>query len=151
MATASLIMSVWKPADVPFFSDEFACWPLFGPEKGRSASSSNEITTKKPHPAWKATLKYSRVEYLNLAERVRLQRLKHHYAISCIDMEKAAWVICHEDCQLAEQVESNDQQGEHDTAKTKQDQGPKKRKAMGSGEKPEGTRPKRTRSSSKKT
>lgn len=76
-ATASLILSVYSPDDVPFFQDELFAWCV--PDKAD------------------AKLKYDKKEYIELfsgSQEVR-QRLGH--GTSMVELEKASFVLRHQE------------------------------------------------------
>jgi hypothetical protein len=73
-ATASLILSVYRPNDVPFFQDELYVWH-FPDEKG-------------------GKLKYDLKEYKALFERCWEVNRKLGRGAGVVDLEKASFVIC---------------------------------------------------------
>ena len=85
-ATASLLLSCFRPDCVPFFSDELYRWLCFGdaPTKGTSG--------------WRRTIGYTFKEYYVLIERARdlVERLKEESEGGDLDMlklEKVAYVL----------------------------------------------------------
>lgn len=99
-ATASLILSVALPADVPFFSDELYRWANFSDVALDSCGEQKDVCA--PSPCWSRKVKYSMPEYWKMYARVdalRNERLKSEEGdgVSCVDLEKAVWVLCRED------------------------------------------------------
>ncbi|KAF2269240.1 hypothetical protein CC78DRAFT_529465 [Lojkania enalia] len=76
-ATASLLLSVYAPDDVPFFSDEMLRWCLWG-EKGMPGG-------------WKRVIKYNVKEYGDIVNRIKIVRTG--LGVSAEDVEKVAWVL----------------------------------------------------------
>ncbi|KAF2848916.1 hypothetical protein T440DRAFT_399991 [Plenodomus tracheiphilus IPT5] len=78
-ATASLLLSVLSPADVPFFSDElfrWCCWDEAGGE------------------GWKRGIKYTAKEYGMLVEKVLEVRTRLGMNdVQAVHVEKVAWVL----------------------------------------------------------
>ncbi|KAF2467134.1 uncharacterized protein BDR25DRAFT_395579 [Lindgomyces ingoldianus] len=73
-ATASLLLSVYAPYEVPFFSDELLRWMMWDEGSG-----------------WKRKIAYSVKEYVGLVERVR--RVRERLGVGAGDVEKVAWVL----------------------------------------------------------
>ncbi|KAF1940860.1 hypothetical protein EJ02DRAFT_512828 [Clathrospora elynae] len=76
-ATASLLLSVARPGEVPFFSDELYRWCTWD-EKGGGG--------------WKRGIKYSVKEYAVLVEGVKGGR-KRLGEVGAVDFERVAWVL----------------------------------------------------------
>lgn len=78
-ATASLLLSVCDPDEVPFFSDELFRWVMWDEEGGGGPSG------------WKRAIKYNNKEYGELVKRVKdgVERLQ----VSAVDCERVAWVL----------------------------------------------------------
>ena len=83
-ATASLLLSVYAPETVPFFSDELFRWCLFEDAKGKGGG-------------WDREIKYNLKEYLELFDRVQelRQRFEKQFErrLAAIDVEKVAYVL----------------------------------------------------------
>ncbi|CAI6338660.1 unnamed protein product [Periconia digitata] len=79
-ATASLLLSVYAPDTIPFFSDELFRWVMW-----------NEADSGGQGSKWKRRIKYNGKEYAELAKRVGdvISRLK----VSAVDCERVAWVL----------------------------------------------------------
>jgi hypothetical protein len=84
-ATASLILSIYDPENVPFFSDEafrWMCWnnnSLAGKGKGSDLKG------------WARKMKYSDKEYEVL--RGEVAKLTGRLGVSAVEVEKFAWVL----------------------------------------------------------
>ena len=76
-ATASLILSVYDPINVPFFEDEMFNWVSFD--------------------LGKAKLKYDKKEYSELFKRVWKMRERLETEVSAVQVEKASFVLEHWD------------------------------------------------------
>lgn len=111
-ATASLILSVYDPHNIPFFSDELARWCSASPASWEIA----ERDDWRPHPCWKLKLKYNLDEYFGMYDIIarhntgqidcRASDEWQQTRVSCMDLEKAAWVFCREDALPEDQQES---------------------------------------------
>ncbi|KAI9811488.1 MAG: hypothetical protein M1827_005471 [Pycnora praestabilis] len=83
-ATASLLLSVYDPTDVPFFSDELFRWAFYeakgGPEKG-----------------WERKIKYDLKEYRELFKKVSTLRERlgseSGKTVRAVDVEKVGFVL----------------------------------------------------------
>jgi hypothetical protein len=78
-ATASLLLSVGKPDEVPFFSDELFRWCVWD-EEGSPGG-------------WQRKIKYNVKEYEQLVEGVRALRERLGGKVIAVDVEKVAWVL----------------------------------------------------------
>ncbi|KAF2117851.1 hypothetical protein BDV96DRAFT_489214 [Lophiotrema nucula] len=76
-ATASLLLSVYAPGEVPFFSDELFRWCMWD-EDGKP-------------DGWKRAIKYNIKEYGALIARV--QGLRKRLRVSAVDAERVAYVL----------------------------------------------------------
>jgi hypothetical protein len=86
-ATATLIVSVYAPDEIPFFSDEVYEW-LIVPQ--------GDVMPK---------LKYDKKEYLRLFDAVRQLRARPGLErLSCSEIEKVAFVVVHVDLLSDEKV-----------------------------------------------
>lgn len=81
-ATASLLLAVYQPDTVPFFSDELFRWCLFEDGKGKG---------------WDRDIKYNVKEYVVLYSKVQEFRSKFKKSsgedISAEEMEKVAYIL----------------------------------------------------------
>ncbi|KAI8934440.1 hypothetical protein NX059_009172 [Plenodomus lindquistii] len=77
-ATASLLLSVLSPADVPFFSDELFRWCVWDEPGGGG---------------WKRGIKYTAKEYGMLVERVAELRGRLGEGVQAVEVERVAWVL----------------------------------------------------------
>jgi hypothetical protein len=78
-ATASLLLSVGKPDEVPFFSDELFRWCVWD-EEGSPGG-------------WKRKIKYNVKEYEQLVEGVRDLKERLGGKVRAVDVERVAWVL----------------------------------------------------------
>ena len=81
-ASASLIMSVYQPARIPFFSDELFRWCFYEQGKGQG---------------WDRKIRYTIKEYLDLFDKVGsfVARFKAAFSeeVEVVSMEKVAYVL----------------------------------------------------------
>lgn len=81
-ATASLLLSVKKMQDAPFFSDELFRWCFF---------------EDKPGQGWDRSIKYTSKEYADLAAQVAKLRARlaegDDQTVPAVDVEKVAYVL----------------------------------------------------------
>jgi hypothetical protein len=75
-ATASLLLSVAYPDNLPFFSDELFRWICWDVQEG-----------------WQKKIKYDIKEYKELWEGLRKLKSRLGGEISTVDLERCAWVI----------------------------------------------------------
>ncbi|KIM76661.1 hypothetical protein PILCRDRAFT_826062 [Piloderma croceum F 1598] len=82
-ASASLLLSVAFPKNVPFFSDEAFRWVMTGVDFSNNAGGKG----------WDRNIKYDKKEYGEFIRRVRevIQRLGGD--IGAVDVEKVGWVL----------------------------------------------------------
>lgn len=78
-ATASLLLSVLRPEDMPFFSDELFRWCCWN--EGADAKGGG----------WKRGIKYNVKEYGIVVEGVG--KLRKRLGVSAVDVERVAWVL----------------------------------------------------------
>lgn len=81
-ATASLLLSVCAPEEVPFFSDElfrWTCWDEVGKGKGKGGEG------------WDRVIKYNVKEYKEIL--VRVGAMRERLGVSAVDVEKVAYVL----------------------------------------------------------
>lgn len=76
-ATASLLLSVYDPAQAPFFSDELFRWVFWEDKKG---------------DGWDRKFKYTPKEYLELFEKIQ-QAQKRLEGVKAVELEKVAYVL----------------------------------------------------------
>ncbi|KAF2690859.1 hypothetical protein K458DRAFT_382437 [Lentithecium fluviatile CBS 122367] len=76
-ATASLLLSVYHPEHIPFFSDELFRWVMWD-EPGKPGG-------------WKRAIKYNNKEYEELIGRV--EKVRERLGVRAVDCEKVAWVL----------------------------------------------------------
>jgi hypothetical protein len=89
-ASASLLLSVLAPEDVPFFSDELFRW----------------ITASKTgNGVWEKPIKYDKKEYQTLVQGV--WRTKKRLGVSAGDVEKVAYVLGKEKASLKKTTNSS--------------------------------------------
>ncbi len=105
-ATASLLLSVLRPAEIPFFSDELFRWSVWDDEMGGG----------KDGKGWQRKIKYNIKEYemmLDCVYKLR-QRLRKGFGngestARAIDVERVAWVLGKEGVDIgAQRDEGND-------------------------------------------
>jgi hypothetical protein len=89
-ATASLLLSVLRPAEIPFFSDELFRWCVWDEDVGNG----------KVGKGWQRKIKYNLKEYEMLLERVNKLRPRlrnglgtRDTAACSMDVERVAWVL----------------------------------------------------------
>lgn len=83
-ATASLLLSVYQPETVPFFSDELFRWTHWD---GTGAASGGP----KAGAGWERKIKYNVKEYESILERVK--KLRNRLGVGATEMEKVAYVL----------------------------------------------------------
>lgn len=102
-ATASLLLSVRRPDEVPFFSDELFRW-----------SQWDVVGKKGEGEGWDRKIKYNLNEYKELLKSVRA--LRERLGVRAVDAEKVAYVLGKEmadiDGDSHEDVEMEDVQDE---------------------------------------
>ncbi|KJX92777.1 hypothetical protein TI39_contig5825g00003 [Zymoseptoria brevis] len=77
-ATASLVLSVLRRDEIPFFSDELFRWSMWEQGKGKG---------------WDRPIKYSVKEYLELFRLVAEAREKADGEVKAVELEKVAYVL----------------------------------------------------------
>jgi len=89
-ATASLLLSVLRPAEIPFFSDELFRWSVWDDETGSA----------KDGMGWQRKIKYNVKEYEMMLDRVQELRTRLRRGFGqrdplarAIDVERVAWVL----------------------------------------------------------
>ncbi|KAJ4319599.1 hypothetical protein N0V94_003832 [Neodidymelliopsis sp. IMI 364377] len=87
-ATASLLLSVYQPDEVPFFSDELFRWTHWE-EKGKTG--------------WGRTIKYNVTEYKQVL--VRIEELRGRLGARAVDAERVAYVLGNEAVDVEVEVE----------------------------------------------
>lgn len=102
-ATASLLLSVFQPDTVPFFSDEVFRWTHWD-EKGKTG--------------WGRSIKYNVSEYKEIVATV--EELRKRLGVAAVDVEKVAYVLGKEGVDVdAEMDEGSGDEAEDKTAGTK--------------------------------
>lgn len=90
-ATASLILAVYSPAHVPFFSDEAFRWLAWDePESQKGWATQKGLGANR----WARKMKYSISEYEAVVQKG--QEVRERLSVSAVDVEKVAWVLGHE-------------------------------------------------------
>jgi hypothetical protein len=77
-ATASLVLSVLRPDEIPFFSDELFRWAMWEDGSGKG---------------WDRGIKYSVKEYFELFNRVAGVRETTDAEVRAVELEKVAYVL----------------------------------------------------------
>lgn len=99
-ATASLLLSVHKPANTPFFSDELFRWCLW---------------QDKPSCGWDRSIKYNTKEYVELRTKVGAlqERFKAdlNQLVKAIDIEKVAYVLGKHEMNLDQPIVASEDDG----------------------------------------
>jgi hypothetical protein len=98
-ATASLLLSVYEPALVPFFSDEVFRWCMWGDPPGTGSGKNAGAT------GWKRPIKYNVKEYVEVVERIA--QVVERLGVSAVECEKVAWVLGNEGVGLDEAVDGD--------------------------------------------
>lgn len=75
-ATASLLLSMYAPHQIPFFSRSFYRWAMWSHISG----------------GWKATIKYSKKEYIRFCDQAK-DIASHLNGCSMLEIEKAAYTM----------------------------------------------------------
>ncbi|KAF2737299.1 hypothetical protein EJ04DRAFT_510404 [Polyplosphaeria fusca] len=106
-ATASLLLSVYAPHEIPFFSDELFRWCTWE-DDGKPAG-------------WKRTIKYSLKEYHEVFKRVG--ELRQRLGVAAVDAERVAWVLGKEAIDIAADTAEDvgEGQGEETEAEQKKE------------------------------
>jgi hypothetical protein len=90
-ATASLLLNVFVPAEVPFFSDELFRWTHWD-GKGQTG--------------WGRSIKYNVTEYKELLASV--EALRKRLDVSAVDAEKVAYVLGKENVDIDTEIKGGD-------------------------------------------
>ena len=118
-ATASLLLSVQSPEEIPFFSDELFRWTHWGaPGKGEHK--------------WQRSIKYNVTEYKEILASV--EGLRKRLGVAAVDAEKVAYVLGNENVNLDEEVKT-----EKDAKESVKEKGQENKKAEKKAEKAEDT------------
>ena len=109
-ATASLILSVAAPDEVPFFSDEVFRWVMWG-EKYATTGAAGKVGTVKTTAAaavvpagprgWKRPIGYNAKEYGEVVERVG--EVVRRLGVRAVECERVAWVLGREGVDVGEE------------------------------------------------
>ena len=90
-ATASLLLNVQSPEEIPFFSDELFRWTHWdAPGKGEHK--------------WQRSIKYNVTEYKEILASV--EGLRKRLGVAAVDAEKVAYVLGNENVNLDEEVKT---------------------------------------------
>ncbi|KAI4685160.1 hypothetical protein J4E81_008973 [Alternaria sp. BMP 2799] len=126
-ATASLLLSVLRPVEIPFFSDELFRWSVW----------DDEIGSGKDGKGWQRKIKYNVKEYEMMLDRVHelRKRLRRGFGqrdplARAIDVERVAWVLGKEGVDVSVQEAETDEHERKDAdvqADTKAEEGEKKK------------------------
>jgi hypothetical protein len=107
-ATASLLLSVLRPAEIPFFSDELFRWCVWDEELGGA----------KENKGWHRKIKYNIKEYEMLLERVDTLRSRLRKGFGqrdatarAMDIENVAWVLGKEGVDVGVQDSEGEDEG----------------------------------------
>lgn len=125
-ATASLLLSVLQPVEIPFFSDELFRWCVWDEEVGGA----------KEGKGWQRKIRYNLKEYDMLLERVKKlgPRLRKELGqkdttASAVDIERVAWVLGKEGVDVGVQDDEGEDEGlQADEKKEKQEDEKEKKK-----------------------
>jgi len=105
-ATASLLLSVLRPAEIPFFSDELFRWSVWDDETGSA----------KDGKGWQRKIKYNVKEYEMMLDRVHelRKRLRRGFGqrdplARAIDLERVAWVLGKEGLDVSVQEDETEE------------------------------------------
>ena len=101
-ATASLLLSVLDPDEVPFFSDEVFRWTHWD-EPGSAKGGG-----------WDRVIKYTVKEYKEVVERVG--EVRERLGVRALDVEKVAYVLGQEGAYIDVEVEEEEGEGEEKQA-----------------------------------
>lgn len=103
-ATASLLLSVLQPVEIPFFSDELFRWCMW----------DEQVVNGKEGKGWQRKIKYNLKEYEMLLERVDVLRLTLRKGLGrkdtmagATDIERVAWVLGKEGVDVTLQEEES--------------------------------------------
>ncbi len=100
-ATASLVLSAFDPARVPFFGDELFRWAMWdAPVSGRAAPGASAT-------GWKRKIGYSAKEYAALVDVV--ERVTARLGVPASEVERVAFVLGREGASVDEGVEVEDE------------------------------------------
>ncbi|KAI4628694.1 hypothetical protein J4E83_003247 [Alternaria metachromatica] len=126
-ATASLLLSVLRPAEIPFFSDELFRWSVWDDETGSG----------KDGKGWQRKIKYNVKEYEMMLDRVHelRKRLRRGFGqrdplARAIDVERVAWVLGKEGLDVSVQEDETEEHEGNDAdvqADTKAEEGEKEK------------------------
>ena len=104
---ASLILAVLDSHQIPFCSDYLYRWAAGNIEDSlwtKNGKDNQNLQAAWPQGGWNFPINWTQGEYDELSLRITewRQRSYEHRAISCLDLEKAAYVLCCEDKFLTE-------------------------------------------------
>ncbi|EUC43064.1 hypothetical protein COCMIDRAFT_101891 [Bipolaris oryzae ATCC 44560] len=145
-ATSSLLLSVLRPEEIPFFSDELFRWSCWDSEVKAKESAG-----------WQRKIKYNFKEYEMMFVRVKKLRMrlgkspdqKPGPIVRAVDIEKVAWVLGKEGKDVGTLEEDEDSQAggdekgpvkEEETQETKPDAGKDSKEEVTKGPAKKGTK-----------
>jgi hypothetical protein len=82
-ASASLLLSVCYPQDIPFFSDEAFRWVMTGVDFTKNVGGKG----------WNRSIKYDKKEYVEFIKRVREVMERLGGDVRAVDVERVGWVL----------------------------------------------------------
>ncbi|KAH7094665.1 hypothetical protein FB567DRAFT_586023 [Paraphoma chrysanthemicola] len=106
-ATASLLLSVGKPKEVPFFSDELFRWCVWDEQGGPGG--------------WKRKIKYNAKEYEQVVEAVEVLWVRLGGKVRAVDIERVAWVLGKEGVTVGEEGDDGESEKEDTSEKIEED------------------------------
>ncbi|KAI4172980.1 MAG: hypothetical protein LQ348_006665 [Seirophora lacunosa] len=93
-ATASLLLCVYDPENVPFFSDELFRWLHWEEEDAGGAQEDKKGRAKgKTGEGWARKIKYTAKEYGSLVEKTGSLRERLGSEVKAVDVERVAWAL----------------------------------------------------------
>ncbi|EMD96430.1 hypothetical protein COCC4DRAFT_177864 [Bipolaris maydis ATCC 48331] len=119
-ATSSLLLSVLRPKEIPFFSDELFRWSCW----------ESEVKAKES-VGWQRKIKYNFKEYEMMLDRVEKLRMRLGKSpdntpgtiVRAVDIEKVAWVLGKEGKDVGPEEEKEESQaGDDEKAPVKEEE-----------------------------
>lgn len=115
-ATASLLLSVLDPDEVPFFSDEVFRWTHWDePESAKGGG-------------WDRVIRYTVKEYKDIVERVG--EVRERLGVKAVDVEKVAYVLGIEGADVGGEGEE-EEEGSENSEEEEEGEGKEKRENKG--------------------
>lgn len=108
-ATASLLLSVLDPDDVPFFSDEVFRWTHW--DEPASAKGGG----------WDRVIRYTVKEYKEVVERVG--EVRERLGVKAVDVEKVAYVLGQEGAYVSGEGEEEEEESENSEEEEEEEEG----------------------------